>query len=101
MPVTGLGLSEDGVTLNGLPLDQASAAEQLRVSVAIGIAMNPRLRVLLLRDASLLDRDSLALLADMAKAAGAQVWLERVEDDSATAVVIEDGMVKEAAGAQA
>lgn len=101
MPVAGLGLNEDGVTLNGLPLSQASAAEQLRVSVAIGIAMNPRLRVLLLRDASLLDRDSLAMVGEMAKAAGAQVWLERVEDDSATSVVIEDGMVREAAGAQA
>lgn len=101
MPIAGLGLSDDGVTLNGLPLEQASAAEQLRVSVAIGLAMNPRLRVLLIRDASLLDRDSLALVAEMAKAANAQVWVERVEDDSATAVVIEDGMVREAAGAQA
>jgi len=101
MPVAGLGLSYEGVTLNGLPLSQASAAEQLRVSVAIGIAMNPRLRVLLIRDASLLDKQSLALVAEMAKAANAQVWLERVEDDSATAVVIEDGMVREAAGAQA
>ena len=99
MPVAGLGLSDEGVTLNGLPLSQASAAEQLRVSVAIGIAMNPRLRVLLIRDASLLDKQSLALVAEMAKAANAQVWLERVEDDSATAVVIEDGMVREAAGA--
>ena len=94
MPVPGLGLGQVGVTLNGLPLEQASAAEQLRVSVAIALAMNPRLRVLLIRDASLLDHDSLRLVAEMAQAAGAQVWCERVETDEATSVVIEDGQVQ-------
>ena len=97
MPVPGLGFGESGVTLNGLPLQQASAAEQLRVSVAIGIAMNPRLRVLLIRDASLLDHDSMRLVAEMARDAGAQLWLERVETDDATTVVIEDGQVQEPA----
>ncbi len=94
MPVPGLGFGADGVvTLNGLPLDQASAAERLRVSVAIGLAMNPRLRVLLIRDASLLDRESMRQVAEMAKAAGAQLWVERVEVDDQTTVLIEDGQV--------
>lgn len=94
MPVPGLGFGADGVvTLNGLPLEQASAAERLRVSVAIGLAMNPRLRVLLIRDASLLDRESMRLVADMARAAGAQLWLERVEVDDQTTVLIQDGQV--------
>lgn len=94
MPVPGLGFGADGVTLNTLPLEQASAAEQLRVSVAIGLAANPRLRVLLVRDASLLDKDSLALVAQMAQEAQAQVWLEVVEPGERTSVVIEDGSVK-------
>ena len=55
--------------------------------------MNPRLRVLLIRDASLLDRESMRLVADMARAAGAQLWLERVEVDDQTTVLIEDGQV--------
>lgn len=95
MPIAGLSFAEGGVTLNGLPLEQASAAEQLRVSVAIGLAMNPKLRVLLIRDASLLDTDSLRMVGEMATAAGAQVWLERVERDEATTVLIEDGQVAE------
>lgn len=97
MPVPGLSFGDAGVLLNGLPLDQASAAEQLRVSVAIGLAMNPRLRVLLIRDASLLDQDSVRMVAEMAQQAGGQLWLERVETDQATTVVIDDGQVMEAA----
>lgn len=94
MPVPGLSFAADGsITLNDLPLEQASGAEQLRVSVAIGLAMNPRLRVLLIRDGSLLDTDSLRMVADMARQAGAQVWMERVERDAMTTVVIEDGSV--------
>lgn len=95
MPVDGLGFDAEGVTFRGLPLDQASHAERLRVSVAIGLAMNPRLKVLLIRDASLLDEDGLRLVAEMAHDAGAQVWLERVGKDDATTVLIEDGAVVE------
>ena len=94
MPVEGLGFDASGVvTFNGIPLDQASHAERLRVSVAIGLAMNPRLKVLLIRDASLLDEDGMRLVAQMAQDAGAQFWLERVGQDEATTVLIEDGHV--------
>jgi DNA repair exonuclease SbcCD ATPase subunit len=100
-PVEGLGFDADGiVTFNGLPFDQASAAEQLRVSVAIGIALNPKLRVLLIRDGSLLDEESLGLLGEMADQHDAQLWIERVEDGGAT-VIIEDGSVLEPAGKEA
>ena len=91
MPVEGLGFDADGVTLDGLPFEQASQAQQLRVSVAMGFAMNPRLRVLLIRDASLLDAESLAMVAKMAEDVGGQCWMERVEQDGATTVLIEDG----------
>jgi DNA repair exonuclease SbcCD ATPase subunit len=103
MPVPGLGFDAAGiVTLNGLPLEQASAAEKLRVSVAIGLAMNPRLRVLLIRDASLLDAASMRLVAEMAQAAQAQVWVEVVaEPGEGVGIVIEDGQVRGAEVAEA
>jgi recombinational DNA repair ATPase RecF len=94
MPIKGLGVGDDGVTLNGLPLDQASSAEQLRVSVAIGLAANPKLRVLLIRDGSLLDAANLELVRKMAEDADAQVWLERVGEGKESSVVIEDGEVR-------
>lgn len=92
-PVEGLALGESGPLFGGVPLAQASGAQKLRVSVAIGLALNPRLKVLLVRDASLLDSDSLELVAGMAAEAGAQVWLERVGTKDPTAVIISDGQI--------
>jgi DNA repair exonuclease SbcCD ATPase subunit len=94
-PVEGLGLDDNGVTFNGLPFSQASRAEQLRVSLAIGIAMNPKLRVLFVRDGSLLDEDGLALIAKMADENDCQVWVEDARTTDPTAIVIEDGHVRE------
>lgn len=91
-PVPGLGLNDNGVTWNGLPFEQASTAEQLRVSVAMGLSMNPTLKVLLIRDGSALDSKSLRLIAEMAEKADAQVWVERVaESKDGVTVMIEDG----------
>jgi energy-coupling factor transporter ATP-binding protein EcfA2 len=92
-PVEGLGFNEHGVTFNGLPFESCSSAEQLRVSVAMGIAMNPKLRVLLIRDGSLLDEDSLRMVAEMATEHDAQVWVERVGKGQECSVIIEDGAI--------
>lgn len=100
MPIEGLDLGDGGVLYNGLPFDQASSAEQLRVSVAMGLALNPNLKVLLIRDGSLLDDVNLATIARMAADAEAQVWIERVGEGSEVSVVIEDGRVKEEEGAE-
>jgi hypothetical protein len=93
-PVPGLAFGDEGLMFNGVPFAQASSAEQLRVSVAMGIAQNPDLRVLLIRDGSLLDSDSMDAIAKMATEADYQVWVERVGEGDASAVVIEDGLVK-------
>lgn len=95
MPIKGLSFDETGVRYRDVPLSQCSAAEAMRVSVAMGIAMNPTLRVLLVRDGSLLDSKSLKIVTEMAEAADAQVWLERVGDGAECQVVIEDGHVRE------
>ena len=94
MPVEGLGFDDQGVTFNGVPFGQASSAEQIRVSLAMAMALNPTLRVVRILDGSLLDPESMTAIADMAKAGDYQVWVERVADDAPAAVVIEDGQVK-------
>lgn len=94
LPVNGLTFGVDGVRFGGVPFDQASQSEQLRVAVAVGLAANPELRVLLVRDGSLLDADGVALLAKLAAENDAQLWVERVGEGSECTVVIEDGAVK-------
>ena len=94
-PIDGLSVTETGVEYNGVPFEQASASEQLRVSVAMGLALNHGLKVLLIRDGSLLDKDALAQVATMAAEAGGQVWIERVSDGNEVSVVIEDGTVQQ------
>ena len=94
-PVPGLGFDAQGtVTFNGLPLSQASQAERIRVSVGVGLASHPDLRVLLVREGSLLDDGAMKQLAALAKEHDAQLWIERVGDSDAGAVVIEDGAVR-------
>lgn len=101
MPVPGLAFGAGDVLFNGLPFDQASAAERLRVSLSIAMAMNPKLRVVRIKDGSLLDERSLELVAEMAAAADYQVWIERVDTSGAMGVVMEDGEVKVDHGAPA
>lgn len=100
-PVAGLSFDDRGVTLNGLPFSEASAAEKLRVSVAMAAALNPKLRVMLVRDAAFLDEDSLAQLEQLAIEHDLQVWAERVGKGDKTAVIIEDGAVLTTVGSEA
>ena len=94
-PVPGLGFGEDGaVTLNGLPFAQAGMAEKIRVSVALGVAAHPRLRVFFVRDGSLLDDDNLRLVAELAQAAACQIWIEHAHATASDAIIIEDGTVR-------
>lgn len=93
LPVKGLALGDGAVMLDGLPIEQASGAEQLKVSVAIAMALNPTLRIMLVDEASSLDADSLQAVAAMAAEKDYQVWLVRVAQDGATGFVIEDGRV--------
>lgn len=94
-PVQGLGLDDEGgVTWNGLPFSQASTAIRTRVSVAIGLALNPKLPVLLIRNGNDLDGSNLKAVAQQAADAGAQLWIERIDGGNGLQTVwIEDGTV--------
>ena len=92
-PVEGLSFDDTGVLYRGVPLSQASSAEQIRVSLAMGMALNPKLRVLMIKDGSLLDEDSMAAIRDQVADGDFQLWLEVVNPDDPSAVLIEDGMV--------
>lgn len=91
LPVEGLGFGDGVVTIDGLPFDQASDAQQLRTSIAIAIATAGPLRVIRVRDGSLLDEDGLKLLAEMADKADMQIWVESVSNGEKVGFVLVDG----------
>lgn len=95
-PVPGLSMSEDGAVLfSGIPFEQASTSDRIRVSVAMGLALHPKLKILLVRDGSLIGEAKLKVIEEMVKEAGAQLWLEMMQEEPSgrTTVFIEDGMV--------
>lgn len=94
-PVDGLGFGSDGVLLDGLPLEQANTAAQIELSVAMGLALNPTLRVMLVRDGSSLfaDETGLGLIAKLAEKHDAQVWIERASLGDECSVIIDDGQI--------
>lgn len=95
LPVSGLEFGDGELLLNGVPLEQLSAAEQLKLSMDIAMAENPKLRVILLKDASLLDPQSTEYVRWRAEQEGYQVWEERVSAEGAVGFAIEDGELKE------
>ena len=72
---------------------------RLRVGIALAMKSNPRLRVLRIRDGSLLDDASMATVAEMAEANDFQVWIERVDTSGRVGFVVEDGSVRDAEAA--
>ncbi len=94
MPIEGLSFGENEVLYRNLPFNQASGAEQLRVSTAIAMKANPKLRILRISDGSLLDEHSMQLLGQMADSNDFQIWIERVDTSGKVGVVMEDGEVK-------
>jgi len=96
LPIAGISFGEGAVLLNAVPFDQASDAEKLRASVEMAMAANPKLRVIRIRDGSLLDEDGLRIVAEMADARDCQVWIERVDGSGKIGIVLENGAIKAA-----
>lgn len=94
MPMPGLGFGEDGLVFNGIPLEQCSSSEQLRVATALAMAKNPELKLLLIREGAFLDEERRKELIEVVKEMGAQVLLEVVGEGPECSLIIEDGGVK-------
>lgn len=91
-PIKGLAVDDQQVLYNGLPLSQMSSGEQVRVSTAVAMALNPELRVLCVREGSLLDDDGIAAIAAQAKDKDVQLWIEIVGEEG-PGILIRDGEI--------
>jgi DNA repair exonuclease SbcCD ATPase subunit len=93
LPIEGLAFDEEGVMYQGIPFKQCSSAEQLRVSIAMAMALNPTVRVIRVADGSLLDSTNMAVIDEMAGAHDFQMWIEVVNESGTLGFTIEDGEV--------
>jgi hypothetical protein len=98
-PLPGLSLDSEGVLFNGLPFSQASKSARIATSAKIGMALNPRLRLMVCQDGNDLDNESLDSLEKLLRDSDYQMILELVtrndDDEKRCAVIIENGKNKE------
>lgn len=94
LPIEGLGFIENGITYTGISFGSLSSAEKIRVSVAVSMALNPKIKVLRITDGSLLDSESMQMITNMAQEKDYQIWIERVDETGEVGFYIEDGSLK-------
>jgi len=100
IPVPGLTFDEDGLLYHDIPLSQCSDGEKLMVSMGISMALNPTMRVVRIKDGSLLGKRNMAILETMCKDKDFQLWIERVSDRDSyekggkVGILIEEGQAE-------
>jgi DNA repair exonuclease SbcCD ATPase subunit len=94
-PIEGLGFADDDITYQDIKFSEISMAQKIKVSMAIAMAKNPKIKVIRIMNGSLLDSDSMKEVERLATYYDFQVWIERVADNkNSNAIYIEDGEVK-------
>ena len=94
-PIDDLGMTDEFVTYQGMPFSQLSTGGQIRVSTAVAMALNPTLKIILVREGSLLDSDGLKAIIEIAKEKDYQLWIEKVGEDKNVGIYLEEGEIKE------
>lgn len=93
-PVDGLMFSGEGLLYNGIPLEQASTGEKIHISTLIGMELNPKLKILLIRFGSLLGKKNFNIIRDLAIEYDYQIWCEVVDDTGEIGFYMEEGEIK-------
>lgn len=101
MPINGLSISDADVIFNGIPFSRLSTGQQIRISTAIAMKLNPSLKVILIRDGSLLDAEGKEELFSLAKENDFQVWVESVDESGQVGFFIENGEISKVEGIDA
>ncbi len=93
----GFEYCHDGylIRYNGVLFDQLSQAEKVLAACKIIFKTNPKIRVVCVRDGSLLDSDTTQALIEECQRHNFQLWIETVgAGSSEDAIVIEEGSLK-------
>ena len=94
-PLAGMAVTDDEVTYEGTRFSQLNDATKIAISCAMGLSLNPKLKLMVIRQGCHLDDEMLGVVRDMAKQAGALILVERVGEGKECKIIIADGSVKE------
>lgn len=95
MPIPWMEFSEnDGVIIDGILFDQYSSAQQLKMACRIATSVNPTLKVIYIKDGSLLDTNSMKEIEQFAETEWYQIFCERVWEEADT-IIMRDGKALE------
>lgn len=93
-PLEGLSLSDDAIIFKGTHFSRLSTGEQIKVSASIAMKLNPNLRVIFIRDGSLLDEEGLRAVIELAQAENYEIWIEKICEDPLIGIHLEEGLIK-------
>ena len=98
LPVEGLSVSEDGLTVNGVALENLSGAEQLKVALAVTRSLNSKFGIICIDGIERLDQETFEAFLKECAEDGYQYFVSRVDGAEAEKkgyILVEDGEVKQ------
>jgi DNA repair exonuclease SbcCD ATPase subunit len=81
-----------GVLVNNIPFSQLNTAEQIKVAIQLGAILTPELKVLHIKDGSLLDEDTLKVVKEVVEAHDYQILIERVGEEDLGTITMREGV---------
>lgn len=81
-----------GVLVNDVPFTQLNSAEQIKTSIQLGSILTPELKVLHIKDGSLLDKTTLKEVKEIVKKYDYQILIERVGEEKLDTIVMREGV---------
>lgn len=92
MPIDGLTFGEDGLIFDGLPFteEQLSTSKIIEIGARISMALNPTLRIMRIKEGSLLDKSTLEIIKAVVKEKDYQLFMEKVSEKGEIGFVIEE-----------
>jgi DNA repair exonuclease SbcCD ATPase subunit len=82
LPIPGLALDEEQITIHGTPLHQLGTSEQIKIGVVIAAALNPSVGFVLIDRAESLGRKDLVALGKIAQEMELQLIMTFVDADA-------------------
>ena len=77
-PVPDMNIEGDKIYVGAVPFSNLNTAEKIKISTFVAIAQNPQLKMIIIRNGSMLDDNSLKIVQDIADNKDYQIIMEKV-----------------------